>query len=72
MTRLLITDYRLNTVSQICVLLNPILKKKMSTSKKKIIAIKVGSNVITNKEGFPDEQIIVNISETDQSFKGTG
>ena len=34
----------------------------MSTSKKKVIAIKVGSNVITNREGFPDEQIIENIS----------
>jgi glutamate 5-kinase len=34
----------------------------MSTPKKKVVAIKVGSNVITNKQGFPDEQIIANIS----------
>ena len=28
----------------------------------KLITIKVGSNVITNREGFPDEQVITNIS----------
>src|SRR5688572_16182259 len=44
----------------------------MSTSKKKVIAIKVGSNVITNKEGFPDEQIIVNISRQIKILKEQG
>jgi len=44
----------------------------MSTSKKKVIAIKVGSNVITNKEGFPDEQIIVNISTQIKVLKEQG
>ena len=44
----------------------------MSTSKKKVIAIKVGSNVITNKEGFPDEQIIANISGQIKVLKEQG
>ena len=44
----------------------------MSTSKKKVIAIKVGSNVITNKEGFPDEQIIANISSQIKALKEQG
>lgn len=44
----------------------------MSTSKKKVIAIKVGSNVITNNEGLPDEHVIVNISEQIKTLKDEG
>lgn len=44
----------------------------MSTSKKKIVAIKVGSNVITNKQGLPDEQVIVNISRQIKILKDQG
>lgn len=43
----------------------------MST-KKKIVAIKVGSNVITNKQGLPDEQIIVDISRQIKTLKDQG
>jgi glutamate 5-kinase len=34
----------------------------MST-RKKVIAVKVGSNVITNRDGFPDLDVINNISK---------
>lgn len=44
----------------------------MSASKKKIIAIKVGSNVITNKQGLPDEAVIVNISRQIRMLKDEG
>ena len=44
----------------------------MSTLKKKVVAIKVGSNVITNKQGLPDEQVIVNISNQIKSLKDEG
>ncbi len=44
----------------------------MSTSKKKVIAIKVGSNVITNNQGLPDEHVIVNISEQIKKLKDEG
>jgi glutamate 5-kinase len=43
----------------------------MST-KKKVVAIKVGSNVITNKQGLPDEQIIVDISKQIKTLKDQG
>lgn len=43
----------------------------MST-KKKVVAIKVGSNVITNKQGLPDEQIIVDISKQIKTLKDEG
>ncbi len=44
----------------------------MSTSKKKIIAVKVGSNVITNKQGLPDEEVIINISRQIKTLKDQG
>ncbi|HKZ37778.1 MAG TPA: glutamate 5-kinase [Chryseolinea sp.] len=44
----------------------------MSTSKKKVVAIKVGSNVITNKQGLPDEQVIVSISNQIKTLKDEG
>lgn len=44
----------------------------MSTIKKKIVAVKVGSNVITNKEGLPDEQVILNICRQIKSLKDQG
>ena len=44
----------------------------MNASKKKIVAIKVGSNVITNKQGFPDEQVIINISRQIKALKDQG
>lgn len=34
----------------------------MSKEKKSVLTIKVGSNVITNDQGLPDEQVITNIS----------
>jgi glutamate 5-kinase len=44
----------------------------MSTPKKKVAAIKVGSNVITNKQGFPDEQIIANITSQIKVLRDEG
>jgi len=44
----------------------------MSALKKKIVAIKVGSNVITNKQGFPDEQVIGNISSQIKNLRELG
>ncbi len=44
----------------------------MSSSKKKVIAIKVGSNVITNKQGFPDGDVIHNISQQIKILKDEG
>lgn len=44
----------------------------MSTSRKKVIAIKVGSNVITNKQGFPDGEVIHNISRQIKILKDEG
>src|SRR5688572_17491178 len=44
----------------------------MSSAKKKVVAIKVGSNVITNSQGFPDEQVIANISRQIKDLKDKG
>jgi glutamate 5-kinase len=44
----------------------------MGTAKKKVIAIKVGSNVITNKQGFPDGEVINNISKQIKLLKDDG
>jgi glutamate 5-kinase len=40
--------------------------------KKKIVAIKVGSNVITNKEGLPDGQVILDICGQIKTLKDQG
>src|SRR5688500_10126290 len=53
--------------TQDCVFSGP-----MNIPKKKVVAIKVGSNVITNKQGFPDEQIIANISSQIKVLKDEG
>lgn len=42
------------------------------TTKKTIITIKVGSNVITNSLGFPDEQVIASISKQIRSLREKG
>lgn len=44
----------------------------MSGSKKHTIAIKVGSNVITNAQGFPDEGIIAAISAQIHAIRSAG
>lgn len=44
----------------------------MSTQKKLRITIKVGSNVITNSQGFLDEQVIINISGQIKILKDQG
>lgn len=44
----------------------------MSISKKKVVAIKVGSNVITNTQGLPDEQVILNISKQIKALRDQG
>jgi glutamate 5-kinase len=43
----------------------------MSTGKK-VVAIKVGSNVITNSSGFPDELVIANISRQIKEIREQG
>ena len=45
---------------------------QMTISSKKIIAIKVGSNVITNKQGYPDGDVISNISRQIKILKDGG
>jgi glutamate 5-kinase len=44
----------------------------MSASKRMVITIKVGSNVITNSQGFPDEQVIGSISKQIKSVREDG
>lgn len=44
----------------------------MSTAKKSIITIKVGSNVITNSQGYPDESVIASISGQIKSLRELG
>lgn len=46
--------------------------KYMGTSKRLIITIKVGSNVITNSQGFPDEQVIGSISRQIKAIRDQG
>ena len=38
----------------------------------KLATIKVGSNVITNRNGLPDEQVIVNISSQIKQLRDNG
>ena len=47
-------------------------KQTMSTAKKQTITIKVGSNVITNSQGFPDEEVIHSISRQIKSLREEG
>lgn len=44
----------------------------MNASKKKVIAVKVGSNVITNRDGFPDLEVINDISKQIKILKDEG
>lgn len=44
----------------------------MSKEKKSVITLKVGSNVITNAEGLPDEQVIANISRQIKGLRDRG
>ena len=44
----------------------------MSAAKKLVVTIKIGSNVITNSLGFPDEQVIVNISRQIKILRNEG
>src|SRR5688500_18948814 len=44
----------------------------MSKEKKSVITLKVGSNVITNAQGLPDEQVIANISRQIKNLKQRG
>jgi glutamate 5-kinase len=44
----------------------------MSAAKKSIITVKVGSNVITNAEGFPDESVIASISGQIKALRELG
>ncbi len=45
---------------------------QMSSSKKLIVTVKVGSNVITNSQGFPDEMVISNISKQIKVLRSEG
>src|SRR5690606_2271996 len=44
----------------------------MSKGKKSTITIKVGSNVITNAEGLPDEEVIASISRQIKGLRARG
>ena len=44
----------------------------MSTSKKMVITIKVGSNVVTNSKGTLDEDAIINISNQIKTLRDLG
>ena len=44
----------------------------MSKEKKSIVTLKVGSNVIANAQGFPDEQVIANISRQIRGLRQRG
>jgi glutamate 5-kinase len=44
----------------------------MGASKKLIVTIKVGSNVITNRQGFPDEAVISDISRQVKALRQEG
>jgi glutamate 5-kinase len=44
----------------------------MSTTKRSVITVKVGSNVITNSQGFPDEQVIASISRQIKALRESG
>lgn len=44
----------------------------MSKGEKWVITLKVGSNVITNNEGFPDEQVIADISRQIKELRRRG
>jgi glutamate 5-kinase len=44
----------------------------MSTSKKSVITIKVGSNVITNNLGFPDQEVIESITRQIKKIRDLG
>jgi glutamate 5-kinase len=44
----------------------------MSKDRKSIITLKVGSNVITNEEGLPDEGIITRISQQIKGLRNRG
>jgi len=43
-----------------------------SLGKKSVVTIKIGSNVITNQLGFPDEQVIASISRQVKSLREDG
>src|SRR5687767_4909256 len=44
----------------------------MSAARRSIITLKVGSNVITNAQGFPDEQVIASISAQIKALRERG
>jgi glutamate 5-kinase len=44
----------------------------MSSVKKSVITLKVGSNVIANTQGLPDEQVIANISQQIKALRRRG
>ncbi|MEX2232220.1 MAG: glutamate 5-kinase [Cyclobacteriaceae bacterium] len=44
----------------------------MSKEKRSVITLKVGSNVITNAQGLPDEQVIANISRQIKDLRQRG
>ena len=44
----------------------------MATTIRSIITLKVGSNVITNTQGFPDEQVIASISRQIKTLREAG
>lgn len=44
----------------------------MASGKRSIITIKIGSNVITNSQGFPDIEVIQNLSSQIKSLKEQG
>lgn len=44
----------------------------MSTLRKSVVTIKIGSNVITNAQGFPDEMVIESISKQIKALRALG
>lgn len=43
-----------------------------SSGKTSVVTIKIGSNVITNEQGFPDEQVIASISRQVKALRDSG
>ena len=44
----------------------------MAAAKKLVVTLKIGSNVITNSQGFPDEQVIINIASQIKGLRDLG
>ena len=61
-------------VSQVLIIIAGIssVQTKSMSSSKKLVTIKVGSNVITNQQGFPDESVIASITKQIKILRDEG